>query len=159
MKHTHDKLLLQLWNIGRDEGCCTSEMKRCIASAQATGNHAILSMNQCSPYTAAHRKKSITLFKGEAMVESEIRAMNSRIHYVQTKRAAALEARAAVRATHPQDPRADFKAPAGGNARNMGLQEKGDPEPDATGGRYNSKRQRCRDGGQGKGKVDRDPRK
>ncbi|CAM9500445.1 unnamed protein product [Ectocarpus sp. 4 AP-2014] len=52
MKHAHGKLLSQLWNMGRDEGCCTSEMKRCVASAQAIKNHAIHSRNQCSPYTA-----------------------------------------------------------------------------------------------------------
>ncbi|CAN0125344.1 unnamed protein product, partial [Ectocarpus sp. 13 AM-2016] len=110
MKHAQDKLLSQLWDIGRDEGCCTYEMKRCITSAQAKENYAILSRNHCSSYTAAYRKKSITEFKGETMVKLESRAMNSRIHCVQTKLAAALEARAAARAAHTQDPRADLKA-------------------------------------------------
>lgn len=68
---------------------------------------------------AAHRRMPVTEFKGglttlrtpgTAMGELEVLAMNQWIHIVQTKRAAALEGRAAARATRVQDSTTGFKA-------------------------------------------------
>ncbi|CAN0061373.1 unnamed protein product [Ectocarpus fasciculatus] len=109
---------------------------------------------------AAHRRVAefksglpSVLVPGKAMEELAVLAMNCRIHIVKTDRAAALERRAAARATRTQ-------TPAGGNAGDMGSRGvKGDSGPDTAGDRHDSKRQRCSDGGKGKGKGYRDPRK
>ncbi|CAB1109617.1 unnamed protein product [Ectocarpus sp. CCAP 1310/34] len=90
---------------------------------------------------AMETSRKVTIYKGEVVLETF------------STRACLRTLRRTLR-RHPND--GDIEAPAGGNARNMSLREDSNPgrTPPVTGITASAS-----DGGKGKGKADRDPRK